>query len=71
MVVISSTIAVGPIGQTLSDEGEPTGESGKALEQAFPRFALLPTISCGGWKQRKRSASARRRRIDRESNRQA
>ena len=39
MVVISSTIAVGPIGQTLSTEGEPTGEGGKALEQAFPRFA--------------------------------
>ena len=39
MVVISSTIAVGPIGQTLSAEGEPVGESGQALEGAFPRFA--------------------------------
>jgi len=39
MVVISSTIAVGPIGQTLSAKGEPTGESGQALEGAFPRFA--------------------------------
>jgi NAD(P)H-dependent FMN reductase len=39
MVVISSTIAVGPIGQSLSAEGEPTREGGKALEQAFPRFA--------------------------------
>jgi NAD(P)H-dependent FMN reductase len=39
MVVVSSTIAVGPIGQTLSAEGEPTRESGKALEQTFPRFA--------------------------------
>lgn len=39
MIVVSSTIAVGPIGQTLSEEGEPTGESGKALEQTFPRFA--------------------------------
>jgi hypothetical protein len=38
-VVVSSTIAVGPIGQTLSDEGEPTGDAGKALESAFPRFA--------------------------------
>lgn len=38
MVVISSTIAVGPIGLTLSPEGEPLGESGQALEQAFPRF---------------------------------
>ena len=39
MVVISSTIAVGPIGQTVSADGEPTGEGGKALEGAFPRFA--------------------------------
>ena len=39
MVVVSSTIAVGPIGQTLSSEGEPVGEGGKALEQAFPRNA--------------------------------
>src|SRR5438094_606198 len=39
MVVISSTIAVGSIGRTLSAEGEPTGESGKTLEGAFPRFA--------------------------------
>ena len=39
MVVVSSTIAVGSIGQTLSAQGEPTGESGKALENAFPRFA--------------------------------
>ena len=39
MVVISSTIGVGQIGQALSAEGEPTGEGGKALEGAFPRFA--------------------------------
>lgn len=39
MVVISSTVAVGPIGQALSAEGEATGEAGAALEQAFPRFA--------------------------------
>src|ERR1700704_971477 len=39
MVVISSTIAVGPIGQTLSAEGEPIGAGGQAVEQAFPRFA--------------------------------
>lgn len=39
MVVVSSTIAVGPIGQTLSAEGEPVGDGGKALEGAFPRFA--------------------------------
>jgi NAD(P)H-dependent FMN reductase len=39
MVVISSTIAVGPIGATLSAEGKPTGAAGEALEHAFPRFA--------------------------------
>jgi NAD(P)H-dependent FMN reductase len=39
MVVISSTIAVGPIAQTLSADGQPLGEGGKALEHAFPRFA--------------------------------
>src|SRR5215212_3949180 len=39
MVVISSTIAAGPIGQTLSVGAKPTGEGGKALAQAFPRFA--------------------------------
>ena len=39
MVVVSSTIAVGPIGQALSAEGEPAGEAGQALEHAFPHFA--------------------------------
>ena len=39
MVVISSTITVGPIAQTLSADGKPIGEGGKALERAFPRFA--------------------------------
>jgi NAD(P)H-dependent FMN reductase len=39
MVVVSSTIAVGPIGQTLTADGAPMGEAGKALEGAFPRFA--------------------------------
>jgi NAD(P)H-dependent FMN reductase len=39
MVVISSAIAVGPITRSLSAEGKPTGEGGKALEAAFPRFA--------------------------------
>ena len=39
MVVISSTIAAGPITQTLSADGKPIGEGGKALEAAFPRFA--------------------------------
>jgi hypothetical protein len=39
MVVVSSTIAVGLVGQTLAADGTPMGESGKALEGAFPRFA--------------------------------
>jgi NAD(P)H-dependent FMN reductase len=39
MVVVSSTIAVGPIAQTLSAEAEPMGAGGQAIEQAFPRFA--------------------------------
>jgi NAD(P)H-dependent FMN reductase len=39
MVVISSTIGVGPIAQTLAADGKPIGEGGKALERAFPRFA--------------------------------
>lgn len=39
MVVISSTIGVGPIDQTLSENGEPIGDGGKALDRAFPRFA--------------------------------
>jgi NAD(P)H-dependent FMN reductase len=39
MVVISSTIAVGPITQALSADGKPQGEGGRSLEHAFPRFA--------------------------------
>ena len=40
MVVISSSLAVGPIAQTLSADGKATAEGGgKALTQAFPRFA--------------------------------
>src|SRR3954467_8795182 len=39
MVVVSSTLAIGPIAQTLNESGEPIGEAGKALERAFPRFA--------------------------------
>jgi NAD(P)H-dependent FMN reductase len=39
MVVVSSTIAVGPIGQTLAADSTPIGGGGEALERAFPRFA--------------------------------
>ena len=57
MVVISSTIAVGPIAQTLSAEGEPVGAAGAAVEHAFPRFAddLLWWIEAAT-EQRKRKA---------------
>src|SRR6478736_2417215 len=39
MVVVSSTISAGPIAQALSEDGKPTGDGGKALAGAFPRFA--------------------------------
>lgn len=39
MVVISSTISIASIAGALSPHGEPIGDGGKALEQAFPRFA--------------------------------
>lgn len=39
MVVISSSLAVGGIGQLLDAENQPTGDSGAALVRAFPRFA--------------------------------
>src|SRR5262252_5158656 len=39
MVVISSSLVVGPIAQTLTEEAEPIGEGGHALQRAFPRFA--------------------------------
>lgn len=39
MVVVSSSLTVGPIAETLDADGNPTGPGGKALERAFPRFA--------------------------------
>ena len=39
MVVISSTLTVGPISATLDAEAKPTGSAGEALDKAFPRFA--------------------------------
>lgn len=39
MVVISSTVTVGPITQTLDAAGEPLGDAGKSLERSFTRFA--------------------------------
>src|SRR4051812_14245969 len=39
MVVISSTLTVGPIKEALDESGLPTGPAGQALEKSFPRFA--------------------------------
>jgi NAD(P)H-dependent FMN reductase len=39
MVVISSTINIGPIVEALDADGKPIGESGVYLQKAFPRFA--------------------------------
>ena len=39
MVVISSTLTVGPIADALTEAAEPIGEPGAALARAFPRFA--------------------------------
>jgi NAD(P)H-dependent FMN reductase len=38
MVVISSSLAVGTIGEALTADGKPTGAAGAALDRAFPRF---------------------------------
>ena len=39
MVVISSTLSVGPIAHTLNAQGEPIEDAGGSLERSFPRFA--------------------------------
>ena len=39
MIVVSSSLSVGPISKTLSDKGGPIGESGDQLARAFVRFA--------------------------------
>ena len=39
MVVISSSLQVGPIAQALDETGTPQGEAGAALDHAFGRFA--------------------------------
>jgi NAD(P)H-dependent FMN reductase len=39
LIVISSTLAVGPIAQVLNAEGEPLGEAGQSLDRSFIRFA--------------------------------
>lgn len=39
MVVVPSTLTVGPIAATLDADGHPTGDAGAALERNLPRFA--------------------------------
>jgi NAD(P)H-dependent FMN reductase len=39
MVVVSSTLTVGPITQALDAEAKPTGDGGAALDRSFGRFA--------------------------------
>ena len=39
MVVISSTLAVGPIADALGADAKPVGEPGRLLERSFARFA--------------------------------
>ena len=55
MVVISSTLAVGPIAQALGSNGEPIGDGGAALDRAFARFA----DDLAWWTQAARAQRAR------------
>src|SRR5260370_31394044 len=41
MIVISSTLAVGPIAQALPTEGKPIGEAGLSLDRAFPASRMI------------------------------
>ena len=38
MIVVSSSITLGPITEALNEDGEPIGASGAYLEKALPRF---------------------------------
>ena len=39
MVVVSSTVAVGPIAESLDEKGEPIGDVGRVVKKAFGRVA--------------------------------
>jgi len=56
MVVISSTLTVGPIAETLDEAGEPIGERGAALGHTFKRFA----DDLAWWTEATKSQRARR-----------
>jgi NAD(P)H-dependent FMN reductase len=56
MVVISSTLAVGPIAQTLNAQAEPIGDAGRGLARSFARFA----DDLAWWTEAARSQRARK-----------
>ncbi len=56
MIVISSTLAVGPIAETLDEAGEPIGKAGAALADSFARFA----DDLAWWTEAAKSQRARR-----------
>jgi hypothetical protein len=56
MVVVSSTLAVGPIEEALDVHGRPTGEHGRLLAAAPPRF--LEDLA--GWAEAAKARKARR-----------
>lgn len=56
MVVVSSTLTVGPIAHTLNADGAPTGEDGARLQRAFPNFA----DDLAWWAEAAKSQRARR-----------
>ncbi len=56
MIVVSSTLAVGPIAQMLDAESRPIGDGGKALDQSFRRFA----DDLAWWTEAAREQRARR-----------
>lgn len=56
MVVISSTLTVGPIAETLTADGKPIGEAGRMLESAFARF----TDDLAWWTEAARAQRARK-----------
>ena len=51
MVVVSTTLTVGGVGQAFDVEGQPTGEGGAAVVRSFPRFA----DDLGWWTQAARA----------------
>ena len=55
MIVISSALAVGGIGQAFAPDGTPTGDGGAAAARAFPRFAA----DLAWWTQAAREQRAR------------